>query len=144
MHVSLNRKDTFCLYSLIRILLSFLISALVSGWHWWMKLTKIVLSGFGPFKGYHQGLLACLKSVVFKMSFESFWFFIKYTNTELMMIVYEGSESAQHNFGKFIHQFQQDIYLETQNKPNLHLFNSCCFLSQLKMMAQVSCNKKTN
>ena len=31
---SLNSKDIFCLYSLIRILLSFLIIVLVSGWNW--------------------------------------------------------------------------------------------------------------
>ena len=33
MHVSLNSKDTFCLYNLIKILLSFFISVLVSGWN---------------------------------------------------------------------------------------------------------------
>ena len=40
MHVSLNSKDTFCLYNLIKILSSFLTSVLVSGWNWWMNLPK--------------------------------------------------------------------------------------------------------
>ena len=32
--VSLNNKDKFCLYNLFKILSSFLISVLVSGWNW--------------------------------------------------------------------------------------------------------------
>ena len=32
--VSLNNKDNFCLYNLFKILLSFLIRVLVSGWNW--------------------------------------------------------------------------------------------------------------
>ena len=34
----LNNKDTFCLYNLNKILSSFLISVLVSGWNWRMNL----------------------------------------------------------------------------------------------------------
>ena len=34
MYVSLNNKDKFCLYNLFKILSSFLISVLVSGWNW--------------------------------------------------------------------------------------------------------------
>ena len=34
MHVSLNNKDNFCLYNLFKILSSFLISFLDSGWNW--------------------------------------------------------------------------------------------------------------
>ena len=37
-HVSLNSKDTFCLYNLIKILSSFLISILVLGSNWGMNL----------------------------------------------------------------------------------------------------------
>ena len=33
-YVSLTDKDKFCLYNLFKILLSFLISVLVSGWNW--------------------------------------------------------------------------------------------------------------
>ena len=33
--------DTFCLYNFIKILSSFLISILVSGWNWWMNLPKL-------------------------------------------------------------------------------------------------------
>ena len=33
-HVSLDYKDKFCLYNLFKILSSFLISVLVSGWNW--------------------------------------------------------------------------------------------------------------
>ena len=39
--VWLNNKATFCLYNFIKILSSFLISVLVSGWNWWMNLPKI-------------------------------------------------------------------------------------------------------
>ena len=38
--VWLNNKDTFCLYHFIKILSSFLINVLVSGWNWWMNLPK--------------------------------------------------------------------------------------------------------
>ena len=40
-HVSLNSKDKFCLYNLFKILSSFRISVLVSGWNWWMNLPKL-------------------------------------------------------------------------------------------------------
>ena len=43
--VSLNSKDKFCLYDLIKILSSFLISVLVSGWIWWMNLPKLMAYG---------------------------------------------------------------------------------------------------
>ena len=33
-HVSINNKDTFCLLNLFKIISSFLISVLVSGWNW--------------------------------------------------------------------------------------------------------------
>ena len=39
-HVLLNNKDKCCLYNLINILSSYLISVLVSGWNWWMNLSK--------------------------------------------------------------------------------------------------------
>ena len=39
-HVSLNYKDKFCLYKLFKILSSFLISVLVSGWNWEMNFPK--------------------------------------------------------------------------------------------------------
>ena len=39
--VWLNSKDTFYMYNLIKILSSFLISVLVSGWNWWMNLPKL-------------------------------------------------------------------------------------------------------
>ena len=39
-HGSFNSKDAFCLYNLIKILSSFRISVLVSGWNWWMNLPK--------------------------------------------------------------------------------------------------------
>ena len=47
-HVSLNCKDTFCLYNLIKILSSFLISVSVSGWNWWMDLPKLSWAQFQP------------------------------------------------------------------------------------------------
>ena len=42
-HLTMFNKiiDTFCLYNLIKILSSFLISVLVSGWYWWMNLSKL-------------------------------------------------------------------------------------------------------
>ena len=40
-HVSLYSKDMHCLYNLIKFLLSFLISVLVSGWNGWMNLPKL-------------------------------------------------------------------------------------------------------
>ncbi len=40
-HVWLNNKDTFYLCNFIKILSSFLISVLVSGWNWWMDLPKL-------------------------------------------------------------------------------------------------------
>ena len=40
-YVSSNSKDKFCLYKLFKILLSFLISVLVSGWNWGMNLPKL-------------------------------------------------------------------------------------------------------
>ena len=33
----LNSKDPFCQYNLIKILLSFMTSVLISGWNWWMN-----------------------------------------------------------------------------------------------------------
>ena len=62
MHVSLNSKDKFCLYNLIKILSCFLGFRL----EFTDEFTKIVPSAFGPFIGHHQGFLACVKSVVFK------------------------------------------------------------------------------
>ena len=46
-HLLLNDKNTFCLYDFIKILSSFLISDLVSGWNWRMNLAKLspALSG---------------------------------------------------------------------------------------------------
>ena len=41
MNVWLNNKDTFWLYDFIKILSSFLISVLVSGWNWSMNLPKL-------------------------------------------------------------------------------------------------------
>ena len=52
-HVSLNSKGKFCLYKYLGFRLE-----LVD------EFTKIVLSAFGLFIGYHQGLLACVRSVV--------------------------------------------------------------------------------
>ena len=43
-HVSLNSKEKFFLYNSIKILLSFLIRVLVSGWNWWMNLPKLFLA----------------------------------------------------------------------------------------------------
>ena len=40
-YVSLNNKDKFCLYNLFKILSSFLISVLVSGWNWYMNFPKL-------------------------------------------------------------------------------------------------------
>ena len=40
-HVLINNKDTFCLYNFIKILSSFLINVLFSGWNWWMNLPKL-------------------------------------------------------------------------------------------------------
>ena len=40
-YVSFNNKDTFCLYNSIKILSSFLINDLVSGWNWWLNLPKL-------------------------------------------------------------------------------------------------------
>ena len=40
-HVSLNNKDKFCLYNLFKILSSFLMSVLVSGWNLSMYLPKL-------------------------------------------------------------------------------------------------------
>ena len=42
-YVWLNNEDTFCLYNFIKILSSFLISVLVSGWNWWMNLPSAFL-----------------------------------------------------------------------------------------------------
>ena len=50
-YVRLNNKDTFCQYNFIKILSSFLISVLVSGWNWWMNII-----------GHHQGLLSWIKN----------------------------------------------------------------------------------
>ena len=52
-HVSLN-KNKFCPYNLMKILLSFLINVLDSGWNWWMNLPKLSLiccdrDNFGKF-----------------------------------------------------------------------------------------------
>ena len=41
MHVSFNKKDKFCLYDLFKILSSFLISVLVSGWDFSMNLQRL-------------------------------------------------------------------------------------------------------
>ena len=41
MPVGLNNKDTFCLYNLIKILSSFPVSVLASGWNWCMNLPKL-------------------------------------------------------------------------------------------------------
>ena len=43
-HVWLNNKDTFRLYNLIKILSSFLMCVLVSGWNWRMNLPKMSLA----------------------------------------------------------------------------------------------------
>ena len=73
MHISLNNKDKFRLYNLLKILSSFLISVLVSGWNWSMNFQKIVPSAFRPFIGHHQGLLTCVRCICFFLkSFESF------------------------------------------------------------------------
>ncbi len=40
-HDLLNNRDTYCLYNFIKILSSFLISVLVSGWNWWMNLPEL-------------------------------------------------------------------------------------------------------
>ena len=40
-HVSLNNKDKYCLYNSFKILSSFLLSILVSGWNWLMNFPKI-------------------------------------------------------------------------------------------------------
>ena len=45
-HLWLNNKDTFCLYHFIKILSSFLISVLVSGWNWFTKSCASVFREF--------------------------------------------------------------------------------------------------
>ena len=73
MYVSLNNKDIFCLYNLIKILSNFLISVLVSGWNYWMNLPKIVPSAFGPFIRPSSGVACMCKRVLFsKMRFAMF------------------------------------------------------------------------
>ena len=57
-HVWWNNEDTFCLYN-FKILSSFLISALASGWNWWMNLPKLSRA----LSGHQLGLLACIKSI---------------------------------------------------------------------------------
>ena len=41
-HVLSNNKDKFWLHNLFKILSSFLISVLVSGWNWWMNFPKLM------------------------------------------------------------------------------------------------------
>ena len=53
--VSLDNKDTFCLYNFIRIFSRFFTSALVD------EFTEIVQNTFKAFIGHDQGLFASVK-----------------------------------------------------------------------------------
>ena len=57
-HVSLNCKDTFCLYNLIKILLSLLIMCLDFRLELVGEFIEIGPCALGPFIGHHQELLA--------------------------------------------------------------------------------------
>ena len=59
-----NIIDTFCRYNFIKILSSFLISVLVSGWNWWMKLPNCP-ERFRTFHRLSSGV-ACMHRVIFK------------------------------------------------------------------------------
>ena len=54
-HVSLNNEDKFYLYNLFKILSSFLISVLDSGWNWKMNFPKLSRALSNPSPGF-----ACL------------------------------------------------------------------------------------
>ena len=56
-HVWLNNKDTFCLYSFIRILSSFRTSVFVLGWSWLMNLLKLPLALSDPSLAIIRGCL---------------------------------------------------------------------------------------
>ena len=71
-YVWLNNKDTFCLYDFNKILRFELVD----------EFTKILPSAFRPFISHHQGVLACMKSVL-KDIFRFFITLQNYVNTEL-------------------------------------------------------------
>ena len=66
-YVWLNNKDTFFLYIFIKILSSFLINVLVSGWNWWMIFTKIVPSAFGHFGKFIRQFQPETKTLIRKL-----------------------------------------------------------------------------
>ena len=77
------------------------------------EFTKIFQSSFGPFIGFHQGLVACVKNNTF------------YTCKKPLMMAYEGSERVLDNFGKFTLRFNEtclneDCSLITHTHTNTH------------------------
>ena len=78
-HVWLNNKDNFCRYNFIRILSSFLTSALVLGYYWLKNLLKLfgVLSAFyRPSAGVVCKYKDCFFFVLFCLCFSVFSFFL--------------------------------------------------------------------
>ena len=64
--------------------------------------------GFDQLLGVVYSRLSSIVNKLLKMSFESFWNNTPYTSKQPLMMAYEGSESTQDNFGKFIYQFQPE------------------------------------
>ena len=62
-HVSLNNKDTICLYNSFNILSGFLVSVLGFRFELLDEFPNIVPSAFEPFIGHHQGLLPFVRCV---------------------------------------------------------------------------------
>ena len=54
-YVSLNNKDKFCLYNSFKILSSFLLSVLVSGWNWYMNFPIFPYTGKQPLMMAYKG-----------------------------------------------------------------------------------------
>ena len=81
---NLNNKDTFCLCNFIKILSSFLISVLVSGWNWGMNLPKLSRC-FWTFHRSSPGVACMYKECLIEFSKEFFRVFItlqNYVNAE--------------------------------------------------------------
>ena len=66
-HVSSNNKDKFCLYNLFKILSSFLISVLVSGWNWPMKGSKALGKFIYQFQPETKTLIRKLERILNKL-----------------------------------------------------------------------------
>ena len=122
LYIYIYNKDTFSLYNyVIKILSCFLISVLVSG-ELLDEFTKIFLSAFGLFIGHHQGLFACIKSVL-----KEVW----KLNNYVFMFIYVRMENVEKHFKKTNKQTISNLNSEINNNNSclLREGRSGCFVN---------------